>query len=104
MKSTEKMIEQAKIEAMTKWKGYHESNLVTAIETGLVHGDRICVGPDCYCVIDGDHAVIIIRDSGEDEVLGREMLSDLTDEQVERITIRKAVDAAKVGHSVGAAC
>ena len=98
MKATkETMIETAKAEATKKWNGYHLPNLIAAIEAGLVDGDRICVGPDCFCEIHGDEAVMI----QDKEEKGRPKLSELSDEQIERITIRKAVDAAKVSHSVG---
>ena len=98
-KAMKTLIETAKAEAIEKWHGYDEANLIKAIEDGLVEGDRICVGPDCYCEIHGDEAVMI----QDKEVMGRPKLSSLSDEQIERITIRKAVDAAKVSHSIGGA-
>jgi len=93
----EEMVKAAKAEAMEKHGGW-KPELVAAIESGLVVGDKIGLGGKLVAeILDGD-VVRMVNDGKETATLS---LDEMTSEQKDRMLVLKGIQAGRTGWSIG---
>ena len=94
---TQQLINQATEEARVTFTAFDPRRIAEAIEAGLIDGDRVHLGGKLVAHIHGSDVAMV----NDDIETARMPLDKLSEQQRDRMLVRKAVRASRVGVSTG---